>query len=188
MSVSNRSTNEKYISIDILKETFEYVDGKLIWRHRNRNHFSSIRSMQIANAKMTGKVAGTYSKGYLVASINRNRFFVHRAIWAIFNNKWPDNYIDHINHIRDDNRIENLRVVSAIYNSRNCRISKNNTSGINGVTFFKRDNNWRVQIMVDRKNIHIGYYDNLEDARDARKKANSLHGFDENHGEIYERH
>lgn len=48
------------------------------------------------------------------------RFFVHRIVWETFNDKIPVGMqIDHINHLRDDNRIENLRCLTPIENLHN---------------------------------------------------------------------
>jgi hypothetical protein len=71
---------------------------------------------------------------------------VHRLIAKTFIPN-PHNlpHIDHINHNRQDNRIENLRWVSRKDNNRNQSMSSRNTSGIQGVRFDKRGNNWIAQ-------------------------------------------
>jgi hypothetical protein len=53
----------------------------------------------------------------------------------------------------------------------NCKVSKNNTSGVTGVTWNKQNNNWIAQISINRKNIHIGSFDKFEDAKKARREA-----------------
>lgn len=94
----------------------------------------------------------------------------------------PDEQIDHINHVRTDNRIVNLRKASNTENSRNASIGSNNTSGALGVWFEKRRNAWVAEIKVDRRKIHIGQFDAFEDAVAARKAAEVKYGFHENHG------
>jgi hypothetical protein len=66
---------------------------------------------------------------------------VHRLIIEMFIPN-PDNLpqVDHINHNKTDNRIENLRWVTKKDNSRNHSMSKRNTSGEQGVCFGKRGN------------------------------------------------
>ena len=59
----------------------------------------------------------------------------------------------------------------------NQKLSSNNTSNYKGVTFDKRSNKWQAQIMINRKNKHLGYFKNLEDAVNCRvKKAQELFG------------
>ena len=85
--------------------------------------------------------------------------------------------IDHINHNGLDNRRENLRICTHAENMRNSRKGKDNTSGYKGVCWAKRDKKWRAQIRKDNKNIHIGYYNTLEEAARAYDaKAKELHG------------
>jgi hypothetical protein len=88
--------------------------------------------------------------------------------------------IDHINHIKYDNRIENLRDVDHKTNLRNKSIHSNNTSGQCGINY--KDNKWVVSIRVNYKSIHIGVYSDLHDAVDARKSAEKKYNFHENHG------
>lgn len=109
------------------------------------------------------------SEGYLRAydSNTQTNIFIHRLIMNVTNGMT----VDHINHIKTDNRKSNLRIATYSQNSMNQKKRSVNTSGITGVSWFERDQNWRVQIMVNRKNIHIGYFDNLQDAIKARKEA-----------------
>lgn len=79
--------------------------------------------------------------------------------------------VDHINHQRNDNRKENLRLASRPENTRNSSIRKNNTSGFIGITFDKKNNKWVAQITIDGKNKKIGRYYNLFDAVAARLVA-----------------
>ena len=109
------------------------------------------------------------SNGYLRAydSDSGENIFLHRLVM----NATKDDVIDHINHITTDNRKCNLRVVTYSQNSMNQKKKITNTSGVTGVCWFKRDQNWRVQIVVNEKPIHIGYFDDFEDAVKARKEA-----------------
>lgn len=87
------------------------------------------------------------------------------------------NSIDHINGDKTDNRVSNLRYCNASENMRNSAISSRNKSGIRGVNFHKKTGKYRASICHNNKSIHIGYYDNCEDAKNARQlKANQLFG------------
>ena len=61
--------------------------------------------------------------------------------------------------------------------NRHLRKHKDNSTGFKGVTFFKRDSNYRAQICIDGKNTHIGYYKTKEDAAIAyNEKAKIIYG------------
>lgn len=79
--------------------------------------------------------------------------------------------VDHINRNKLDNRLENLRLVSCRQNMQNRGKQKNNTSGVKGVSWCKRSQKWRAQIMQDGKQNHIGCYSTLEEAKTARINA-----------------
>ena len=134
--------------------------------------------------KRTGKKAGTIRKdGYTVINVNSKFYLAHRIIWEMHYGAIPDDcQIDHINHIRSDNRIINLRLVNNVLNSRNRRITDKNKSGIVGVNWDTKRNRWRVTIMVNYKSIHVGYFLELSEATKARKDAELLHNFHQNHG------
>lgn len=86
----------------------------------------------------------------------------------------PDNMVvDHIGgtETKYDNRKKNLRIVTQQQNTMNCRISKNNTTGITGVYWHKSANKWTANIKVNRKSIYLGIFDTKEEAIAARKKA-----------------
>lgn len=69
---------------------------------------------------LCGKIAGCSTpSGYRIVRFNRKPYFVHRIVWKMCNGVEPEGQIDHINHIRDDNRIKNLRVVTNRENSQN---------------------------------------------------------------------
>lgn len=90
--------------------------------------------------------------------------------------------IDHINHITDDNRIENLRLVTRKDNCKNVSMSKSNKSGVVGVSWCKRTCKWFASIRVDRKEKFLGRYDKIDDAAAARKAAELKYNFHKNHG------
>ena len=92
--------------------------------------------------------------------------------------------IDHINGDKLDNRIENLRAATVGQNQHNRKTNANNTSGYKGVSWNKGCNKWLSQIKLEGKRIHLGYFDNLEEAAEVVRKAREeLHGDFAHHGD-----
>jgi len=143
------------------------------------------RFFWIAARKKTtvGKMAGCIKKdAYRCIRIGGRDFLEHRLVWLHVNGEMPNDQIDHVNHIRDDNRIENLRAVSNQENGRNRSKSKNNTSGVTGVSWHKGVNKWQAQINVGGKHKHLEYFEHYFEAICARKSAELHYVFHENHG------
>jgi len=121
--------------------------------------------------------------GYLVVSINGKQRRSHRVAWELYYGESPSGDIDHINGIRNDNRICNLRIASILENNRNVRMSNRNKSGITGVTWESDRGKWLSYIGVNNKrHLKLGRFDNLLDACCARKSAEIEYNYHENHG------
>lgn len=103
--------------------------------------------------------------GYAHGKINGRLARFHRHLFD-----FPKETIDHINRDKLDNRKCNIRLCTQKENSRNLSIAKNNTSGVTGVSKTKHGK-WRSRIMVNRKYIHLGNFKTLEEAKEARMKA-----------------
>ena len=114
------------------------------------------------------------NKGYVDAhdiKDSSKRLKMHRLV-----TKCPKGMdVDHINHVKSDNRKSNLREVTRSQNLMNRRVLKNNTSGVTGVTWVKQINKWRAMIGVNRNVIHLGDYTTKEDAIQARLKGEQLY-------------
>jgi len=82
----------------------------------------------------------------------------------------PDNKlcIDHTDNNRLNNNVTNLRWATHQENNRNRQLSTKNTSGIKGVSFNKNKNKWEAYINIHEIKIHLGYFDNIEDAKQSR--------------------
>lgn len=145
---------------EYLKEILHYdkETGIFIWK----------RNLSTKNKKEAGWIDGN---NYRQINLKNKQYYCHRLAWLYEYGYFPENEIDHINKIRNDNRICNLREVSRVCNARNGKLSINNTSGVKGVSFFKRDNNWTAQIMINYKTYKLGYYDDFDDAVCARLAA-----------------
>lgn len=84
--------------------------------------------------------------------------------------------VDHRNRKRLDNRRENLRTATNSQNQYNKNKTKSKTSSIyKGVTYIKRTGKWRAQIMVNRKNIALGEYDEEIEAAKAYDEGAKLY-------------
>jgi len=113
--------------------------------------------------------------GYIVIGIRGARLYAHRLAWLYMTGSWPENMIDHINCTRDDNRWLNLREASKAQNMRNAGIRKQNTSGHTGVGFHAQINKWRAFINDGNKYIHVGVFDTIDQAIEARRIAAEKH-------------
>lgn len=101
------------------------------------------------------------STGYAMSA---NNGLCHRIII----DSQSDTPIDHINNNKLDNRRENLRLISTSDNLKNRRNIKSNKSGVIGVSFSKCKNKWKSHLMINYKQVHLGYFDLFEDAVIAR--------------------
>jgi len=128
-----------------------------------------------------GRPAGNLrADGYVHVMYNRQRYYAHRIIWYLENGKFPDGVIDHIDHNRSNNKIENLRDVTHAENLKNCSLSKRNTSGVCGVSFDKKSQKWRAYMRINNKNQCLGTVDTIEEAaklREAKQKEMNYHEF-----------
>jgi hypothetical protein len=106
------------------------------------------------------------SGGYLVANVCGKIVRLHRYLL----NPERHQIIDHINGDPSDNRRCNLRICTPKENARNVNVTWSNKSGIVGVKQIK-SGKFVAQIMVDRKTISLGHFSSLEEAAEARKKA-----------------
>ncbi|MBW5407352.1 hypothetical protein FNH25_11050 [Morganella morganii] len=79
--------------------------------------------------------------------------------------------MDHINNIKTDNRLCNLRDVSVTVNASNLNKKSSSSSGYTGVTWCKSSRKWRVKIQVNRRHFHIGRYERICDAVQAYDRA-----------------
>lgn len=168
---------------------YEPKTGLLFWCWRDVEMFSdgihtAGRSAAQWNAKHARMRAFTADNcgGYKHGKIFGRGHLAHRVIWAMQTGKWPDDQIDHINGIRHDNRLVNLRVVSNAENCRNQRLRCDNNSGAAGVNWNEPTGKWRARIHVAGKSIHLGLFIRRVDAITARASAEIVYGFHENHG------
>lgn len=180
-----RMARKELPPVEYLHNCFEYdpETGLFVWKSRPIEHFASVRSFNRWNNMYSGQPAFLIDySGYCKSKISAVSYSGHRVAWAMHYGKWPTGEIDHINGITHDNRISNLRDVPKCENQRNRRKNKNNTSGVSGVNYNKRIGKWQVQICNNGRNVHLGYFNDLEEAKKVRIQANKDFGYSERHG------
>lgn len=119
--------------------------------------------------------------GYVYLKIDQKIYLAHRLIFIYMDGFAPEE-VDHINHVKSDNRWINLRGVNNSINSKNRSLSKNNKSGVNGVNWCKIRNKWRARFKSHKKDISVGMFDDIEAARQAMEIKKIELGFHKNHG------
>lgn len=175
----------------LLQELIYYdaETGVFTWKHRDESLFASRRSYASFCGKYANKVAG-YNKTAVNGKDYRNimilnvNYLSHRVAWFYIYGNWPVNDIDHIDGNGMNNKIINLRDVTAIDNGRNKRLPENNNSGVVGVSWHKRDKVWEAKIKVNQKAIYLGRFSSIESAAKVRKSAEIKYKFHKNHGII----
>jgi hypothetical protein len=161
---------DQNLTKEILNFLFDYKDGELYWK------------FSLSSKSPKGTIAG-YVKNdqYRRIGLNKNLYLAHRLIFMMHYGYLPD-VVDHIDGNRLNNRIENLRPATQSQNSHNQKLSIKNTSGYKNVTWNARKRKWLVHLRVINKDIHIGYYKDIEladlvaqEARDKYHKEFARH-------------
>lgn len=119
-----------------------------------------------------GSVAGTTRRdGYIQICIDGRLYLAHRLAWMYVHGAWPNAALDHVNRVKPDNRISNLREASKSQNAQNTSLRSTNTSGVKGVYWCARECRWIANIRLNGKQKHIGSYNTVEEAAEARRCA-----------------
>jgi len=152
------------ISPEYLRSILTYYpdNGLLFWKYRE--DYYKRWNVRYANNQAFNV---TSDSGYYRGSINKRWFQAHRVAWAIHYGEWPSDILDHINMVKTDNRICNLRIASKSKNAMNIRKHSDNRSGYKGVDFSKVSNKWRARIMKLGVNYNLGFFDSKEEAYEA---------------------
>ncbi len=144
----------------------------------------SVSNLGSVKNNLTGRILKQCDDkdGYKIVRLSKDckmkTIKVHRLVaFAFIPNPLNKNIIDHLNNLKDDNRIENLRWVTQQENCYNQSLKSCNTSGIKGVHWYKSNSKWGARITYNNKVIFLGLFENKEDAIIARsKKAQELFG------------
>lgn len=150
-----------------LKELLSYNkrSGVFVWIKSN------------SNRRLPKSIAGNKSpNGYIKIKIDGKTYLAHRLVWIyIYGEIAEYMQIDHINGIKDDNKIKNLRCVTSAENQQNIKkANSNNTSGFLGVTKNKHGSTFQSEIRVFGKRIYLGNFSTADEAYlayiDAKRK------------------
>jgi hypothetical protein len=156
---------ESSLSAERLRELMDYDSESGIFT----------RKVQLCNRHKVGdradfQVGSGSAKGYCRVTVDGRQYMAHRLAWLHVYGAWPSLDIDHINGIRFDNRIENLRNVTPGVNLENIRNPRvDNKSGFLGV--HSHYGRWRARLVVGRRSIHVGCFDTPEEAHEEYLKA-----------------
>lgn len=133
--------------------------------------------------RLQGRAAGCLlPSGYRMIQIQGEKLLAHRVAFAIATGVMPADHIDHINGVKDDNRLVNLRCVAKSVNLRNCKLNKRSKTGLPGVYWARKAGRWIAFISTDNGRLHLGTHTTIFSAACARKSAELKHGYHANHG------
>lgn len=136
-------------------------DGLLQWKISPAHHIPAGRVASIPFKKVDRAIR-----------VDGIAIRAHWVVFAMTHGRWPKDQIDHINGDPSDNRPENLRECCQQQNSYNrVRPQRNNTSGVTGVGWHAGKKKWQARIRACGRTIHLGQFDDLEEAAKARREA-----------------
>ena len=160
--LEGREVNMEKLTHSELIELLDYCPehGHFLWK-------------KLRNGARRDLHAGCLTKnGYITIRINGIPYLAHRLAWFYVHGEFPAKVIDHINQIRNDNRIANLRSVTQVENCKNTRVRNANKTGANGVRFRDdgRKSPWNARVMHKGKNLSLGHFKTFEEAVKARQE------------------
>ena len=174
------------VTAEFVRRTLDYDadTGVFRWKLRTPDENYGAHACSMLNARDAGKVAGCKNhQNYLLISLLGHKYSAHRLAWMYTHGEWPDGEVDHINGDPSDNRIVNLRVVTRAENRRNAALRKDSPSGYPGVWYDEKRGFWGARMRYDGKLMQLGRFPAYEIAVEAKKQAEEIYGFHENHGQ-----
>jgi hypothetical protein len=119
----------------------------------------------------TGDNAGHLGNdGYISIQLFKKRHKAHRLAWLYMTGNWPSDLLDHIDRNKSNNIFTNLREANISQNTANAK-SKNSKYGMKNIQWHKKHNKWIANIRINGKLRHLGYFDDVEEAKRIVAKA-----------------
>lgn len=137
-----------------VRELFGYCEstGNLIWK------------ITKSAKAVAGSIAGSENqRGHVNIQVDRRIYAAHQLVYLYHHGHIPTE-IDHVNQIKTDNRISNLRECTSTQNKGNIGLLSSNTSGYRGVSLNSRSRKWHAQIKIKGMQTYLGRCDSAEDA------------------------
>ena len=157
------------ISQDELKALLHYDPdtGVFTWRVNRKG------GVKVGDT--TGYIA---KNGYVQIGVSNKLYYAHRLVWLYVYGVWPEYDIDHIDGVRANNKLVNLRKATRTENNQNTRKDSTNVSGLRGVYWHRAAQKWCAEIAVKGKKTYLGLFNTKELAHEAYLKAKeTLHEF-----------
>jgi len=152
---------------DMNKDLFIDLDKQEITRLSTGNN---LKFFLVGSKKIDNQYYAIDFKGYFLR--------VHR-LFFYYHNLYLPKIVDHKDRNRFNNDIENLRNLNDSESARNTKKRKQTSSKYKGVSFNKQSNKWESKIMLDKKRIFLGYFDDEDDAGQAYNDAIRKYGLEE---------
>lgn len=152
------------LTVERLREVLHYepATGVFTWQVR------------LGHQGPVGSRAGSiYANGRRYIAIDKRRHFASRLAWLFVHGRWPIGQIDHVNCVRNDDRIDNLREATPAQNIANRSVTKRSHTGIKGVGHHGRG--YRARIRVNDTLIALGTFKTPERASEAYADAARQH-------------
>lgn len=150
---------------EYIKEILHYDSetGVFTWKDRNNRY----------TKRLNGKQAGCLrNDGYLTIGIKNKLILAHRLVFLYMEGNLPENFVDHIDGVRTNNKWSNLRHATKSENEQNIFNHRaNNKLGIIGVCLNKKYGTYIAQIWINKKHIHIGNFETPQKAHEAYLQA-----------------
>lgn len=156
-----------------LRERFDYDPdtGVVTWRIRPPIHFKNTHDCAAWNTRFAGTPAGwLIAAGYLAVCLDYQALRLHRVIFKWMTGEDPLHEVDHIDGDPCNNRWANLRPATHAENGRNLRTRQDSRLRIKRI-WQHPNGRFRAKIMLNGKEIHLGYFPTAEAAKAAYDKA-----------------
>lgn len=152
---------DRKITAERLREVLDYDPGTGAWTWL----------VSLGSRAQAGCRAGKYRMkrgGYRRITIDGTSYLAHRLAWLYVHGEWPSRVIDHRDGDGANNAEYNLREATQ---SQNCGNSIRSRPGLKGAYWHRLRGRWMAAITVNRKQVHLGYFDSAELAHAAYKNA-----------------